>query len=189
MTIISSDLVPVDAQTVDSVFLGVGRRIDVTIDALQPVNNYWINATLSSSGLCGGPVNPFPAAILRYAGAPSGLPANQGVLPADTQTGCMDLPNLAPIATRTAPVQAFVSTYNSGNILPVELETTGPASGLPLFRWRVNGTFRTQIDVDLGSPVTHSTSCKECQCRGITTPLPSTGCQTRHVTVCKLQKG
>jgi hypothetical protein len=150
MTIISSDLVPVDAQTVDSVFLGVGQRIDVTIDALQPVNNYWINATLSSSGLCGASVNPFPAAILRYAGAPSGLPTNQGVLPADAQTGCMDLPNLTPVVKRTAPVQAFVSTYNSGNILPVELDTTGPASGLPLFRWRVNGT---QIDVDWGSPV------------------------------------
>src|SRR4051812_42118290 len=41
MTIIASDFVPVNAMTVNSVFLGVGQRYDVTIDASQTPGNYW----------------------------------------------------------------------------------------------------------------------------------------------------
>lgn len=149
MTIIAADLVPVDSQTVDMVFLGVGQRYDVIITANQPVGNYWLNVTLSSSGLCGGSVNPFPAAIVRYAGAPDAQPTTQGVLPADAQTDCMDLQDLTPVVARTAPVDEFISTYSNANILPVMLDTTGGTDGVPLFRWRINGT---QIDVDWGHP-------------------------------------
>ena len=151
MTIIEADLVPVKAQTVDSVFLGVGQRYDVIIDAVEAVDNYWINATLSSSGLCGGSVNPFPAAILSYAGAPTGLPTNEGVLPADAQTDCLDLQNLSPVLARTAPVDTFLDTYGSDNTLQVQLDTTGgPPSDVPLFVWKINGT---SILVDWGNPV------------------------------------
>jgi FtsP/CotA-like multicopper oxidase with cupredoxin domain len=62
MTIISSDLVPVNAQTVNSVFLGVGQRIDVTIDASKNVDNYWVSATkimrLFPNGAPTGPLCP-----------------------------------------------------------------------------------------------------------------------------------
>jgi hypothetical protein len=154
MTIIASDLVPVNAQTVDSVFLGVGQRLDVTIDASQTVtadSNFWLNVTYSSTGLCGGSKNPHPAAVFHYAGALGALPAQPGALPADAETGCMDLPNLTPVVTRSAPAQAFAPHFNASNTLPVQLDTTGPAEGLPLFQWKVNGS---GINVDWNNPVT-----------------------------------
>ncbi|KAK3306164.1 laccase-1 [Chaetomium strumarium] len=142
MTIIAADLVPVQAFTVDSVFLAVGQRLDVTIDASKTPGNYWFNATFGGGNFCGGSSNPSPAAIFHYAGAPGGLPTDRGVTPADHQ--CLDNVNLTPVVKRTAPVNNFQKT--PGNTLDVHLDTTGT----PLFVWKVNGS---TINVDWGKPV------------------------------------
>jgi FtsP/CotA-like multicopper oxidase with cupredoxin domain len=143
MTIIASDLVPVQAQTVDSVFLAVGQRYDVTIDASQTPGNYWFNATFGGQAFCGGSFNPTPAAIFHYAGAPGGLPTNPGTPPVDSQ--CNDILNLTPVVTRNVPVANFVK--RPANTLPVHLEI----GGTPLFTWKVNGS---AINVDWSKPVT-----------------------------------
>lgn len=70
-TVIAEDFVPIDSFTTSSLFLGIGQRYDVTIDASQAVGNYWFNVTYSSTGACGSSKNPHPAAIFSYAGAPS----------------------------------------------------------------------------------------------------------------------
>ncbi|OAA65495.1 laccase [Niveomyces insectorum RCEF 264] len=70
MTVIATDFVPVDAYTTSSLFLGVGQRYDVILDASQGIDNYWINATYSATHACGSSNNPYPAAILHYDGAP-----------------------------------------------------------------------------------------------------------------------
>jgi FtsP/CotA-like multicopper oxidase with cupredoxin domain len=142
MTIIAADMVPVNAMTVDSLFLAVGQRYDVTIDANRTPGNYWFNVTFGGQAFCGGSLNPNPAAIFHYAGAPGGLPTNRGVAPIDHQ--CLDLPNLTPIVTRNVPVSGFVK--RPGNTLPVNIDL----SGTPLFVWKVNGS---AINVDWGKPV------------------------------------
>ncbi len=142
MTVIASDLVPVNAQTVSSLFVGVGQRYDVTIDASQAVDNYWFNVTYGGEGFCGSSNNPHPAAIFHYAGASGGLPTNQGTVPVDSQ--CLDLPNLTPVVTRTPPVSSFNPSI--GNTIPVHLDTTG----VPLFVWQVNGS---SMRVDWDKPV------------------------------------
>ncbi|KAK3348695.1 laccase [Lasiosphaeria hispida] len=141
-TIIAADLVPVQAQTVDSIFLGVGQRYDVTIDASQTPGNYWFNATFGGQAFCGGSFNPAPAAIFHYAGAAGGLPTNPGTPPVDAQ--CQDLLNLTPVLTRSVPVANFVK--RPANTLPVTLQI----GGTPLFVWKVNGS---AINVDWNKPV------------------------------------
>lgn len=83
MTIIAADFVPVDSFTTDSLFIGIGQRFDVTIDASQATDNYWLNITFGGNGDCGTSLNPHPAAIFRYEGAPETNPTNVGVTPDD----------------------------------------------------------------------------------------------------------
>ncbi|KAL2131630.1 hypothetical protein VTI74DRAFT_4784 [Chaetomium olivicolor] len=142
MTVIAADMVPVNAMTVDSLFLAVGQRYDVTIEASRPVNSYWFNVTFGGQALCGGSFNQYPAAIFHYAGAPGGLPTDKGVPPVDHQ--CLDNMNLTPVVTRNVPVNSFVK--RPSNTLDVHLDLTGT----PLFVWKINGS---AINVDWGRPV------------------------------------
>jgi FtsP/CotA-like multicopper oxidase with cupredoxin domain len=106
-TVIATDFVPVEPVTVDSVFIGIGQRYDVLINASQAVDNYWFNVTLDSSGLCGTSNNPLPAAIFRYSGAPDGLPTTAGTAPSATL--CQDKTNYVPVVTRSADVVGLVT--------------------------------------------------------------------------------
>jgi hypothetical protein len=146
MTVIETDFVPVDAFTVQSIFIGIGQRYDVTIEGDQPIGSYWINATFSATGLCGGSNNPNPAAILRYVGAPDALPTVQGTVPASAETECLDIFDFVPIVSRTAPAASFPAQVDIENTIPVALDTTGT----PLFQWKVNGS---GLLTDWGKPV------------------------------------
>ncbi|KAH8892660.1 laccase [Thozetella sp. PMI_491] len=144
MTIIGTDFVPVNSYTVNSLFVAIGQRYDVTIDASQTPGNYWFNVTFGGSGLCGSSVNPTPAAIFHYAGAAGGLPTNPGVVPPDHQ--CLDLFNLTPVVQRTVPVSTF--SPNITDTIPIHLDTGGTTP--PTFTWLVNGS---AIRVDWNKPV------------------------------------
>jgi len=147
MTIIAADFVPVNAMTVQSVFLGVGQRFDVTIDASQTPGNYWFNVTFGGQNFCGNSKNTQPAAIFRYTNSPNptALPTNPGTPPTDSQ--CRDILNLVPIVPRTVPaVQNFVK--RPANTLPVHLVIGSPAT--QLFTWTVNGS---AINTDWSKPV------------------------------------
>ncbi|CAK7236310.1 laccase, multicopper oxidase, benzenediol:oxygen oxidorectuctase [Sporothrix curviconia] len=143
MTIIESDLVPVNAMTVSSLFVGVGQRYDVTIDASQKIDNYWFNATFVTNAQCGSSVNPFPAAIFHYAGASGDLPTSVGT--AVTPTTCEDLTNLTPVVQRTISTSGFVA--NTSNELAVTLDLTQPDQ---LFTWKIDGT---KMIIDWEQPV------------------------------------
>ncbi|EPE07365.1 laccase [Ophiostoma piceae UAMH 11346] len=134
MTIIAADFVPVQPQTVDQLFVGVGQRYDVTIDASMAVGNYWFNATFVTGAQCGESYNPYPAAIFRYKGASTtALPTTPGTTAAmDT---CTDLSNLQPVLQRHISTKSFQSSKD--NTLPVTLDLTQTGQ---LFSWRVNGT-------------------------------------------------
>nr|1GW0_A Chain A, LACCASE-1 [Melanocarpus albomyces]1GW0_B Chain B, LACCASE-1 [Melanocarpus albomyces]2IH8_A Chain A, Laccase-1 [Melanocarpus albomyces]2IH8_B Chain B, Laccase-1 [Melanocarpus albomyces]2IH9_A Chain A, Laccase-1 [Melanocarpus albomyces]2IH9_B Chain B, Laccase-1 [Melanocarpus albomyces]3FU7_B Chain B, Laccase-1 [Melanocarpus albomyces]3FU9_A Chain A, Laccase-1 [Melanocarpus albomyces]3FU9_B Chain B, Laccase-1 [Melanocarpus albomyces]3QPK_A Chain A, Laccase-1 [Melanocarpus albomyce len=142
MTVIAADMVPVNAMTVDSLFLAVGQRYDVVIDASRAPDNYWFNVTFGGQAACGGSLNPHPAAIFHYAGAPGGLPTDEGTPPVDHQ--CLDTLDVRPVVPRSVPVNSFVKRPD--NTLPVALDLTGT----PLFVWKVNGS---DINVDWGKPI------------------------------------
>lgn len=128
MTVIASDFVPVNAFTTDSLFIGVGQRYDVTIEAKEDIANYWFNVTFGGGNLCGASKTPYPAAILHYDGAPDSLPTNEGTRPKDHN--CLDLINLTPVVERKVST-AF--TPSASNTMEVQL----PAG--PKFVWKING--------------------------------------------------
>lgn len=133
MTIIANDFVPVNSYTTDQLYLSVGQRYDVTIDANRPIGNYWINVTMSGTRACGASRNPFPAAILSYAGAPNSLPTNRGTPVRDSL--CAEQTGLVPVVARTVPRDAFSAAPSQS--LAVTLEVDQQASKV---FWKVNGS-------------------------------------------------
>ncbi|KAK3367792.1 laccase [Podospora didyma] len=134
-TVIQTDFVPVNAFTTSSLFLGIGQRYDVTIDASQAVGNYWFNVTLSATGLCGTTKAKFPAAIFQYEGASStALPTIKGTPPPDSL--CEDNTNFVPIVSRTAPAASF--TFGPANDLDLNLATQ-TWEGQQRVYWKIKG--------------------------------------------------
>ncbi|KAK2043561.1 multicopper oxidase [Colletotrichum somersetense] len=142
-TVIATDLVPVKPVVKDSLFMTVGQRYDVIIEANQAVENYWFNATVGGGGLCGLTKNPYPASVFFYDGAPDRLPVDKGTPPANL--GCADTTGFTPVLPRTAPKDEFDPKKQ---ILDVNLEQ--PTIGNDkVFRWTVNGH---DIDVQWDKP-------------------------------------
>ncbi|KAI1432537.1 multicopper oxidase-domain-containing protein [Xylaria sp. CBS 124048] len=141
MTVIATDLVPVTPVTTEYVFIGIGQRLDVTIDASEKPDNYWMNVTMPAENLCGSTHNPAPAAIIHYDSAPNGNPTDPGTVPPNP--GCRDSLDYAPVVPREAPMDKF--KVGAQNTMNVTLDTTGP-----LYLWKVNGS---SIYVDWDRPV------------------------------------
>ncbi|KAI1344677.1 laccase [Xylariaceae sp. FL0016] len=141
LTVIATDLVPVEPMDVESLFVAVGQRYDVIIDADQDIANYWFNATVRG-GLCGMSANTAPASIFSYDGAPAGNPEDPGV--PLTTVACVDNTGFAPVINRTAPSADF----SGDNVLDVTL-TTPIVGNATVFRWQVNSQ---NIDVMWDKP-------------------------------------
>ena len=143
-TVIATDFVPVKPVNKTSLFMGVGQRYDVIIEANQKPGNYWFNATLASSGLCGTSANKAPAAIFSYGGCKRGLlPTVQGT---PLNATCLDTKGFTPIVTRSAPKNEF---NPNKKLLDVVLEK--PTIGNDqVFRWRINGS---DINIEWDKPI------------------------------------
>ncbi|WQF88923.1 Putative multicopper oxidase, second cupredoxin domain, multicopper oxidase, copper-binding protein [Colletotrichum destructivum] len=142
-TVIATDLVPVKPVVKDSLFMTVGQRYDVIIEADKKTENYWFNATLGGGGLCGVSRNPHPAAVFFYDGAPDRLPVDQGTPPAGL--GCADSTGFTPVLARTAPKAEFDAKKQ---VLDVALGQP-EINGNKVFRWTVNGS---DMDVQWDKP-------------------------------------
>lgn len=145
MTVIATDFVPVQPYPVDSVYLTVGQRLDVVIDANQDVGTYWLNVTFSGTGACGSSVNPHPAAIVQYEGAPWWRPGDVGVPPKDSH--CEDDIGPVPVVQRGLPPGVLFSDSNLANTtLDVTLALNSTVSKV---FWAVNNS---SIEVDWDRP-------------------------------------
>jgi hypothetical protein len=134
-TVIQTDFIPVNAFTTQSLFLTVGQRYDVTIDASQAVGNYWFNVSFAASGLCGVANIRFPAAIFDYEGASStALPTFRGTPPPDSL--CEDNTNFSPIVTRSPPSPAFTASPDHNLDVSIAVQTW---EGQQRVYWKVNG--------------------------------------------------
>jgi FtsP/CotA-like multicopper oxidase with cupredoxin domain len=130
-TIVATDMVPIQPVTVTSLYVGVGQRYDVIINANQAVNNYWFNTTFSSG--CGRSNNPRPAAIFSYSGAPNTNPTATGTIPPDSL--CQDVLTYTPVVTQSAPVSSFTAT--AGNTLNTNIQIN---NAIARIFWPVDGT-------------------------------------------------
>ncbi|GJC98174.1 multicopper oxidase [Colletotrichum higginsianum] len=139
-TVIATDLVPVNPVVKDSLFMTVGQRYDVIIEADKQTENYWFNATLGGAASA---ANPHPAAVFFYDGAPDRLPVDQGTPPAGL--GCADSTGFVPVLARTAPEAEFDVKKQILDIALGEHEINGNK----VFRWAVNGS---DMDVQWDKP-------------------------------------
>ncbi|KAJ8120299.1 hypothetical protein ONZ43_g2958 [Nemania bipapillata] len=131
MTVIATDLVPVNAFTTSNVFLGVGQRLDVTIDASKTPGVYWMNVTLPAANLCGSSLNLFPAAIVQYSTVPNDIPTDPGTVPPNL--GCRDSLDYVPVVTRQAPLDQF--TFGIQNKLDVDVLCWGGTHRFDAFEY------------------------------------------------------
>ncbi|KAJ4379491.1 hypothetical protein N0V85_008845 [Neurospora sp. IMI 360204] len=107
--VVATDMVPIKPITRDHLFLGIGQRYDVIINANQPTANYWFNVTFSALP-CGQSDNPYPAAIFSYSGASStSLPTQRGTAPPDSRCAAPER-DYSPIVPRSADVNSFAPT-------------------------------------------------------------------------------
>jgi FtsP/CotA-like multicopper oxidase with cupredoxin domain len=138
MTVIATDLVPVNAFTASSLFVGLGQRYDVTIDASKTPGNYWFNVTLSGTNACGvvrtGMQNTPPAAIFQYSNAAPALPTKLGTRP--PEYNCEDRTNFVPIVKRNTNTNTFA--FNDTNDINVTVAVK-QWNNAPRVYWNVHG--------------------------------------------------
>jgi FtsP/CotA-like multicopper oxidase with cupredoxin domain len=141
--VITTDLVPITPVIRSSLFIGVGQRYDVIVEANQPVGNYWFNATLEAGNACGHSLNPYPAGIIHYQGASTtALPTNQGTPVVAT---CVGEKGFTPIIPRVISPALF-----QPSTLPFSLAfPTHPDRG-QVFEWRISNV---PISVEWDHPV------------------------------------
>ncbi|KAK3386290.1 Cupredoxin [Sordaria brevicollis] len=135
--VVATDMVPIRPITRSHIFLGIGQRYDVIIDANQPTANYWFNVTFSALP-CGQSDNPYPAAIFSYSGASTtALPTQQGTTPPDSRCAAPER-DYVPVVTRSAPgVTSFAPSLSTSHTLNVDL--TVDTAQARVF-WPVNST-------------------------------------------------
>jgi FtsP/CotA-like multicopper oxidase with cupredoxin domain len=140
-TVIQTDFVPVKPIKKSSLFMAVGQRYDVIIEANKDVGNYWFNATVPKG--CGTTKNTFAASIFTYKGAKDELPRDAGV--AQNYT-CADTLGFEPVLPRHVPAEEFEAGKKE---LPITLDKP-VIGGEQFFRWRVNGS---DINVEWEKPI------------------------------------
>ncbi|KAI1173497.1 laccase [Nemania sp. FL0916] len=145
LTVIETDLVPVEPITVDNIFLGIGQRAHVLITANQKAGNYWMNITMPVANKCGVSDNPFPAAIVHYTSVAGGIPTEEGTLPANP--GCQDSLLYVPVVPQSADPATFDQTVDNTVIMY--------SVSSPTTRWLIDGAsiHNTSIKVDWDKPV------------------------------------
>lgn len=106
--VITSDFVPIKPYYANWIFLGIGQRYDVVINANQTVSSYWFRAEVQDQAGCGSvATNGNIKSIFSYTGATSGNPTSS----ATTYTQrCTDETNLTPFWNSFVPSGPLTST-------------------------------------------------------------------------------
>jgi len=136
MTVVATDFVPVNAFTTSSLYMAVGQRYDVTIDASKTPGNYWFNVTFSNTGACGvvRAGIPPPAAIFQYDSVPAAIPTKAGTAPPESR--CEDNTLFTPIVKRNTNTNTFA--FNQTNDIDVAVALK-QWEGQTRVYWNVHG--------------------------------------------------
>lgn len=133
MTIIAADFVPVEPQTVDWLFVGIGQRYDVLITADKEIDNYWFRAEVQTD--CGkNSNNGNIKAIFSYEGA------NEDQEPTSQTTGytmsCDDQTGLTPWVKKDVPSDDFSAQAEELEVLlSIGTKATYSVNGSSVVQW------------------------------------------------------
>jgi len=129
LTVISSDFVPIVPYTTDVLFINIGQRYQVIVNANQASGNYWMRADNQQS--CANMIqNRDVKAIIRYSDAPTGVdPTSTSWDYTDT---CQDEPyaSLVPVV----PLNAGPANFIEGT-----LDVVIHGNDAQLFKWYLSG--------------------------------------------------
>lgn len=156
-TVITNDFVPIMPYTAERVFVGIGQRLDVIIEANQTAGNYWFRAdvpTGSVIGQCGSNKNPNGIrAIIHYSNSTFANPDSTAWdTTGDNADRCTDESynsnKLEPYWDSFVPDNAL--TANPA-LLSVQADQAGVTSdNKTIFRWAIN---TTALNVDWNKPI------------------------------------
>jgi len=150
LEVITSDLVPVQPVTVQSVLLNIGQRYEVIINANQTAGNYWLRAEPESTG-CYSYNEGSGLAIFTYSGVKVAQPTTSSSY---TNGGnCLAPSPLTPwVANNVGNVTDFlaqVQTLPVGlEFIPAPLDTVWTTGNVVV--WTLNSS---SMDVNWGKPV------------------------------------
>ncbi|KIY00524.1 uncharacterized protein Z520_04209 [Fonsecaea multimorphosa CBS 102226] len=136
-TVITADFVPVVPFTTPWLFMGIGQRYDVVIEANQAIDNYWFHVVPQSG--CSSNQNTNALAVFSYVGANStGLPSNATRSNAPAGSDCSD-PNsqLIPYVKLNVPSNY---TIPQSSQLDVGFAIVQNQAQQTLFQWNLNFT-------------------------------------------------
>lgn len=139
LTVIQADFVPTHPYPAEWIFLAIGERYDVIIDANQDVDNYWFRAEVMTG--CGANSNPNIQSIFSYAGAADALPTSTSTNAAPQN--CNDETGLVPYVVKNVSSVNFLSAYTT-----LDVDSAFPTGG-NLFQWSINDS---AINVDWEFP-------------------------------------
>ena len=142
-TVITSDFVPIVPYTADWIFIGIGQRYDVIIEANQTVGNYWFRAEVQSG--CGANnQNGNIKSIFHYSGAAGGDPTSS----ATTYTErCTDETSLVPYWDSFVPTGPLAANTEA---LDVAIDIGVNQIGGTVVTWGVNFS---SFDVQWTKPI------------------------------------
>lgn len=135
MTVIAADFVPIVPYNTTNLFIGIGQRYDVIIDANQSPGAYWFRAEVQDTAGCGSNFNNGNIkSVFAYAGHASETPEST----AQSYTSrCTDETSLVP------HWDSYVPTGTSG-VTFTELTTSqlqqSESDGSITVYWQVNGS-------------------------------------------------
>lgn len=142
LTVIQTDFVPTQPYVAEWIFIGIGQRYDVIIDANQAVDNYWFRAEVMTA--CGSNNNNGNImSIFSYAGAADANPTSTGTT---APQNCNDESGLIPYVVKNVDSTNFLSEYETLDVL---LDFGIASNGQSVAQWNVNGSV---IDVDWEDP-------------------------------------
>lgn len=153
-TVITSDFVPIKPYVAQRVFVGIGQRLDVIIEANQTASNYWFRADVpagSVAGLCGtNGNNGNIKAIFHYSNATDSNPTSTAWSTTDTPDRCTDEDpaNLEPYWDSFVPSDPLNADPSFLDVQAVEDGVT--SDGSTIFRWAINFT---SLNVDWDRPI------------------------------------
>lgn len=147
MTIISADFVPIEPQTVDWLFIGIGERYDVLITADQVVDSYWLRAEVQTD--CGHNANNGNIkSIFSYEGAGENEPTTTGTA---YTAGCDDQTGLVPWVKKDVPSTDFSAEVEELEVLlSYGTKATYSVNGSSVVQWSFNDG--NLMDVDWEKP-------------------------------------
>ncbi|KAI5208553.1 hypothetical protein E4T39_01400 [Aureobasidium subglaciale] len=153
-TVITSDFVPIKPYVAERVFIGIGQRLDVIIEANQTVGNYWFRADVPNTGLCGSNANPNGIkAIIHYSNSTFADPTSSAW---DTTGANVD--RCTDESFNSNKLEPYWDSFIPNNaltadpeLLSVQAQEAGVTTdGATIFRWAIN---MTALNVDWDKPI------------------------------------